>query len=112
MKSQKNRSKALEAINDEHANELNDQLEKFLDLEALAKSQGGKLLIKNARKDVIYAIERLANGYADHTHPQLLAFCATLKSKLDLMRTLTRAKTNKELTEKELDTLIADALDE
>lgn len=112
MKPKRNRSKELEALNSEEANALNTQLENYLDLEVLASSGGGKLLIKSARQDAVSAIDKLANGYITMTHAELVTNCASLKANLVLLRTLTRAKTNKELTEKELDEMLADTLDE
>lgn len=112
MKSQKNRSKALQELDSREADALNEQLEKYLDIDVFSSSEAGKILIKSLKSDIIFALTRVLNKYEDTPASELVPYIATLKARIDLLRTLTRAKTNKEILEKELDEMIGDTLDE
>jgi len=61
-------------------------------LASLALSDGGKLLIVTLSKEVTSAVDSISSGYKDYTHQELIAVCANLKARIDLLRALTRAE--------------------
>tara|TARA_R110000868_G_scaffold9504_2_gene47159 strand:- start:1503 stop:1784 length:282 start_codon:yes stop_codon:yes gene_type:complete len=66
------------------------------DLEHVAATKGGVLLIKGLVTDIVGAIDTLAVKYATLSHPEFIALGAEIKTKIDLLRSLTRAKKTKE----------------
>ena len=82
--------------------------EKFLALDQLAKTDGGKLLIANALQDLEGAINRLSVEYRTASHIELIALCAQLDNRLALYKALTRAESNLI----KLDAIIEEALKE
>jgi hypothetical protein len=92
----------------EKQNKTLEQLDrdKFLALDILAKTEGGKVITSSLLKDITSTIDNLASRYKDATHIELLRLCADLNAKLSLYRALTRAGKHKEM----IDDIIAEAL--
>lgn len=65
-------------------------------LSSVAASAGGKLLILALQLDAIGAIDTLSERFKELTLQEFVSICAELKTKLDLMRSLSRAKKNKD----------------
>lgn len=78
---------------------IEKDLEKYIDLEKLADSAGGKIVVDNLAKDILSTAESLGNRYKTATHAELMSLCADLESKWSILRLITRAKKNKELAE-------------
>lgn len=68
-------------------------------LYAVSTSQGGKALINALISDTVGVVDSLSNTYKEATHMELLSLCAELKTKLDLLRSLSRSKINKDFLE-------------
>ena len=64
-------------------------------LEAVAISEGGQLLINSLIKDIIGSMDMLSTNYSEYTIEKFISLCADIKSKSDLVRTLTRSSSNK-----------------
>ena len=60
-------------------------------LEAVAMSDGGQMIIKSLVKDIISSIDTLSANYSVFTIEKFISLCADIKSKSDLVRTLTRS---------------------
>lgn len=75
--------------------ELEKDLSQASSLEAVALSSGGKIIIETLKSDVIGDMDTLANKYSELQHLDLIAVCADMKTKLDLLRVLIRAPKNK-----------------
>lgn len=88
--------------------EMQKDLKKFSSLEAVSLSEGGKILIESLIVDIVNSVDTLGNRYGDMSIQQFVSICAEMKSKLDLVRVLTRAKKNK----LDLKDLIAETLQE
>lgn len=82
--------------------EIKDELGTFTALEAVANSEGGKLLIATHMSDVVSIVDALGANYSTYQHTQLMAMCAEMKTKLDMVRTLTRAEKNKKFMQETL----------
>lgn len=92
-----------EEIDTPEVAEIKDELGSFAALEAVANSEGGQLLISSHMKDVVSIVDSLGANYNVYSHTQLMAMCAEMKTKLDMVRTLTRAEKNKTFMQETLD---------
>lgn len=88
--------------------ELKEERKQKLSLALLAESDGGKLLVGAARKDIQRLMGQLASEYRTAEHFDLVRLCADLNSALNLYQTLTKAPKHV----KQLDEMIAEALHE
>lgn len=89
-------SKKIAIKNDEQLKELGEDIKLYGDAEAFSKSAGGSKLIKSLEVDVVDATLLLTAKYKTATHIELIAYCAQLETKMDLLRRMTKAKANKE----------------
>jgi hypothetical protein len=86
--------------------DIKKEVKKYAALEAVAKSEGGKILIDSLQKDVVSAIDELAHKYKDASHMELIAIISKMHSRLLILRTLNRAGANKKFSKQELEFLI------
>ena len=85
--------------------EMIKDADSFATLDALAVSEGGKILIKSLKTDIISSILSLVK-YKTASHVELIATCATLTERLNILKVLTRAKINKDGLLKELSEIL------
>lgn len=76
--------------------EAKGELDNASALEAVAVSKGGVLIIQSLTTDVVTLVEMLAVKYKKATQLELVSMCADLKTKIDVLRSLTRAGKNKQ----------------
>lgn len=89
--------------------DIKDDLEKYSALDSLRHTEGGQVLIKSYVADIIASIDALATGYRSMTHVDMVARCAGMAERLDVLRTLLNARTNQELADEALrEALLAD----
>lgn len=88
---------------------IEKDLEKYVALENLADSAGGKVIVDNLALDIIATAEALGVRYKTASHAELLGMCADLDNKLTILRLITRAKKNKELATDALKEAIEEA---
>lgn len=69
-------------------------------LDMLAKSGGGKLLVAGLLEDIVTIVDDLSNNFPTLTLPEFIAHGASLKTKLDLARALTRSEEGKDVLAK------------
>jgi hypothetical protein len=99
----------------EQNKEIKDKQEEkkiFMALEALSVSEGGQILIQNFKRDILANIETISLRYSTLSHIELISLCAKLKIQIDTLRSLTRAKKNKEFITEEIEELVSNALEE
>ena len=77
--------------------EIKKDIKDFGDLESVANTEGGKILIESNLSDAARIMETLANSYSTLSHIQMMAMCAEFKTKFDMVKALTRAELNKNL---------------
>ncbi len=65
-------------------------------------SEGGDLLQKTYRKDVLMSMDKLAYNFSTLTHIELVSECAKLHSKLEILRTIKNSKKNEIIAENDL----------
>lgn len=87
---------------------IKNDLEKAAALDAMATSEGGKILVEGLIQDALSSIETLCAKYATMTQQEFVAECSDLKKNLDLARAIKRSKAAKE----ELDKLFKESLGE
>lgn len=76
-------------------------------LEAVALSEGGKIIVSGLLKDVVSAAETLSAKHQTLTLQEFIGICADMKSKLDLIRVISRSKKNKSYLQGLLEEAIA-----
>lgn len=77
--------------------EIRKDLGNIAALEAVANSEGGKILRKLCAQDVTSSIDTICGGFTNLTHTELIAHCARLKERLDMYRVITNVKRNKDV---------------
>lgn len=86
--------------------EIEKDLKEVAELAAVGDSKGGKILVDNLVADVIGTVNKLSETCSTMTQQEFVAYCSLMKANLDLLRAITRAKSNKEY----LEALLAEAL--
>jgi len=76
-------------------NEIQKDLGIAKDMEAVANSKGGKLLIESLSADIIGNIERISSGYDERTLQEFISLAAKIEVNLDLYKTIAGATENK-----------------
>lgn len=76
--------------------EVEKDIKEYKELSALSDSEGGKLLMKNLRKDIKTDLEILCS-LVDDDELKLRVAIMSFKKNLALLRTITRSKKNLEL---------------
>lgn len=71
-----------------------DNLDELSAISALADTEGGKLLVKTLMADVLSALDTLSVKYKELTVQEFIGLSASLKTNLDMIRVLKRAKKN------------------
>jgi len=75
-------------------------LDTYHDLKVLGQTPGGKILVEGYTKDIISSLNQLAYQYKTLTHIEMIAVCAGLQERMNVVRTITRAEqAERELTE-------------
>ena len=92
----------MEDSRTEEEKQLLDEAAKFAKLDALANSEGGKLLIAQSRKHVLASIEMLLLNYANMSELEIRTYCARAKERMDILQILTGAYGNQIACEEEL----------
>lgn len=92
----------LKADKEEQIKDLKEDLKKVKPLDTLARSEGGKILVDGLTADIVSNFETFTHGSESFTLDQFKALAVSTKEKLDLVRTITRAKDNKRFLEEEL----------
>ena len=82
--------------------EIQEDIKKYSSLEAVGKSEGGQIILKDIKQDIVSTIDQLAN-YKELSHIELIALCAGLSEKLTMMKIMRNAKKNKDMAIEALD---------
>jgi hypothetical protein len=86
--------------------EIQEDVKTYKSLEAVANSDGGKILIDNLKKDVVNGVESLFSLYKNGSDIEIRTTIAKLQANLSLLRSLTRSSQNKKLAQEELKKLL------
>lgn len=77
--------------------EIGVDLGNAMALQTLHDSEGGKLVINSLIQDIIGALDTMIGGTDTLTHIQYVVLASRIKERVDLVRVLTSAKSNKEV---------------
>lgn len=83
-----------------------EDIERYADFEAVAKSQGGKVLISTLERDVEDAIQALCDKYKTASLPEMQAYAATLSVKRAILLMLSEAGNQKVLAREALEKVL------
>jgi hypothetical protein len=88
--------------------EIKDDLEAVSAISAIADQEGGKKLVRGLVTDIVGCVDTLCSKHKTLTMQEFISVCAEMKTKLDMVRVIKRARKNK----KYLEELLADTLSE
>lgn len=80
---------------DEELDEIEEGIKKYSKVAEIATLEGGKELISNLGKEIVWAIDELKNKYKTASHIELITTIAKLSVSLDIYRKLIRADKNR-----------------
>lgn len=86
-----------------NSKEIKESLDKVKTLTVLSESEGGQLLKRTYLKEVVNSLDKLAYNFATFSHIEMVAECANLKSKLEILRSFQNAKRNQVVAEQDLE---------
>ncbi len=76
---------------------IEKDIDKYGSLEALANTDGGKVLIDSLKDDVVASIEEIMTRYKELSHTEFIALGASLEAKFNVIKSIDRSMENKEL---------------
>jgi HPt (histidine-containing phosphotransfer) domain-containing protein len=76
--------------------EIKQDVEKYAALDTVYASAGGKLLINTFIEEVVATIHQLAGSYKRISHTEMIAQCASLEARLDVIGAMANSPQNKE----------------
>jgi len=82
--------------------EIQEDLKKIKDIVILSETEGGKALKTGLLKDIVDCVDNFVDNRDKLTHQEFIALACDIKSKLDVLRVLTRAKKNEKFLMEEL----------
>lgn len=97
---------------DEQLKNIKEEIGVYGDAEAFSKSAGGKKLIMSLESDILDSVLVISVKYKTAAHTELIGLCASLESKLDLLRRMTQAGKKKEEALKSFDERLKEILGE
>lgn len=89
------------------------EVDTYAAIEAVSNLQGGKILIKSLKKDIVASIDTIISRSKSATNlAELMAPAIALGERLAMLRTLKRATKNKKFALRELEEILKDEPDE
>lgn len=88
--------------------EIINDLDRLKSINVMSSSEGGQLMIKSIRKEVVNSLDKLAYNYNSLTHIEMLAECANLRARLEMLRLFEASKANQLIAEEDLAQIIKD----
>lgn len=85
---------------------IEKDIKTYKSLEILAESDGGKILINTLYKDLGNIVDTLSVNAAKLSHIEMVYLCSSIGDKLNIIRTLSKAKLNADMAETALKEMI------
>ena len=82
-----------------------EELKKYKGLDALKNLDGGKTLIKFARRNIEIELLWLLDNYKDANETEIRARIATMSSEFKILKAIANAESNAEVMEEEIKSL-------
>lgn len=86
-------------LSKEEEKEIKDNIGVFIDIDTLSKSAGGKELVKRLNEDIITSLVIMLEKRNTFTLQDYTATACDIKSKLDIIKVISKAESNKEMLE-------------
>ena len=110
MKPKKTLKQKIKESNDTEVQVLADELDTFTELDILARSKGGEILVGTMMKDIVSDIEAICHSSDKFTLQEFIAYSSRIKEKLNLVRVLKRSEKNKKFISEEIAEILSDSL--
>lgn len=81
---------------------IEEDLKAIKDIVILSDTKGGQELVKGLTKDIVATLDSLADNRATLSLQEFVSLASDIKSKLDVVRVITRAKGNETFLKEEL----------
>ena len=88
--------------------ELLVELGEKTSIKAVAESEGGKLIIRQAKREIVALIDELCGTYKKGTHPEIVSLIAKIEARTAILRILLKAEKNVKDAEMYLEELTAE----
>ncbi|MBV6506212.1 MAG: hypothetical protein ILNGONEN_01784 [Syntrophorhabdaceae bacterium] len=86
--------------------EIRKDIKEYSKIESVKESEGGKMLLKKLRADIISCIEVIDSSYKDLTHIELISHCAELHEKFEMYKVFMNATPNKKMASECLEEIL------
>ncbi len=86
--------------------EMIQDLKKVDSIDVVSRTTGGQILKKSLVTDIVSIVDTLSINYKTLTMQEFVGLCADMKSKIDLVRVMSRSKNNRD----DLEQMIAETL--
>lgn len=91
----------------EEVKQLEGELKSASVLDVLGKSEGGKELINALTDDIVGAVSIISSQSVQLSHTEFIALACRIKERLEIIKMLNKAKTDKEFLEVKLKEVLA-----
>jgi hypothetical protein len=85
--------------------EIKEELKRISAIDAMIKSNGGKIVMKGLKSDIVAVINDLMNNYKMASHSELIALAARLKERYELYNSFRGIPESKRIVEEDLEDL-------
>ncbi|MBS1516607.1 MAG: hypothetical protein JSS91_00810 [Bacteroidetes bacterium] len=96
----------MESKETEEIKDKKEEVKRIKSIEAVAESEGGKLLIEEIKNKIAFNVDTLVNSFLTMPEAQMRAVCANIYSLLEVLRTLNRAEKDATIAVTELEKLL------
>lgn len=86
-------------LNKEEKEEMEKDLTLAMDIQTLAESNGGKKLVKSLQEDILTSLGTMIDKRSTATLQEFIASTCDIKTKLDIIKVLAKAKTDRMVLE-------------
>lgn len=105
------KKKILTPSQQERTKLVNKDIGKYMALEVLKESEGGKLITFYLKRDILTCLDKISAKYKNANHGELIALCAEMSEKLSVFRTIFRSSKNMKLAKDELQSILDESED-
>lgn len=81
----------------ENKKAIKEDIKTYTSLEALKNSEGGQILMKSLKKDIVFGIDEAVTKFKTASHTELIAILAKVGERLNVYRSIDRSLKNKKL---------------
>jgi hypothetical protein len=94
----------------EDLKDVQDEIKRTTDIESAIQSEGGQIIMKSLKSDIVSAINELCSSYKTATPTELVALAARLRERFVLYQGLNGITKAKEMAIKDLEDILKEPL--